>query len=109
MNASTTNRGTTNQGATNPTSLHPTAGQLALAELIKTGEARTADRIEHVPASHYTCPDHFAREKAALSTACPKCCARPLSCQTQAWQPPMMRQAVRSSSPAIMRGTRMFS
>jgi phenylpropionate dioxygenase-like ring-hydroxylating dioxygenase large terminal subunit len=77
MNASTTNRGTTNdgttnQGATNPTSLHPTAGQLALAELIKTGEARTADRIEHVPASHYTCPDHFAREKAALFDRLPQ-------------------------------------
>lgn len=77
MNASTTNRGTTNRGTTNSEAKFdsprcPTEGQLTLAELIKNGETRCADRIETVPASHYTCPDHFAREKAALFDRLPQ-------------------------------------
>jgi len=46
--------------------LKPTAGQLALAEAIRTGETRAADAIGSVPASRYTDPAHFLHEKAAL-------------------------------------------
>ena len=42
----------------------PTAGQLALAEALARGETRPAGGITTVPASVYTDPDHFAREKA---------------------------------------------
>lgn len=87
MNASTTNRGTTNRSTTNNGTTNrgttnseakfdsprcPTEGQLTLAELIKNGETRRADRIETVPAFHYTCPDHFAREKRALFDRLPQ-------------------------------------
>jgi glycine betaine catabolism A len=50
----------------------PTAGQIALAEAIHKGETRGSDGIRHVPASNYTCPDHFAREKAALFDRLPQ-------------------------------------
>ena len=46
--------------------LSPTPGQLALAEAIRGGVGRQAGGIQTVPASNYTCPVHFARERAAL-------------------------------------------
>ncbi|MBA4043552.1 MAG: ferredoxin, partial [Erythrobacter sp.] len=46
--------------------MSPTPGQLALAEAIRAGRTKVAGGIQQVPASNYTCPDHFAREKAAL-------------------------------------------
>ena len=52
--------------------LRPTAGQLALAEAIREGRAKVAGGIQTVPASRYTCPDHFAREKAALFDRLPQ-------------------------------------
>ncbi len=58
--------------ATQSPGLRPTDGQLSLAEAIRHGQGREADRISHVPASHYTCPDHFAREKAALFDRLPQ-------------------------------------
>jgi len=50
----------------------PTAGQLALAEALARGEARPASGITTVPASVYTDPDHFAREKDALFDRLPQ-------------------------------------
>ncbi|ANY19903.1 Anthranilate 1,2-dioxygenase large subunit [Tsuneonella dongtanensis] len=44
----------------------PTDGQLALAEALARGEERPSSGITTVPASVYTDPDHFAREKSAL-------------------------------------------
>ncbi len=55
-----------NQVETAVPGLRPTPGQLALAEAIREGRAKVAGGIQTVPASNYTCPDHFAREKAAL-------------------------------------------
>jgi len=52
--------------------LRPTAGQLALAEAIRQGRAKVAGGIQTVPATNYTCPDHFAREKAALFDRLPQ-------------------------------------
>lgn len=52
--------------------IRPTAGQLALAEAIRDGRAKLAGGIQTVPASKYTCPDHFAREKAALFDRLPQ-------------------------------------
>ncbi|KEO91720.1 ferredoxin [Erythrobacter longus] len=52
--------------------LKPTAGQLALADNIKTGTPREIDAIGTVPASRYTCPEHFAREKSALFDRLPQ-------------------------------------
>ncbi len=52
--------------------LRPTPGQLALAQKIKSGEMRTADRTMTVRASVYTDPAHFAREKAALFDRMPQ-------------------------------------
>ncbi|KWV93226.1 aromatic ring-hydroxylating dioxygenase subunit alpha [Erythrobacter sp. YT30] len=66
MNASTT------QATKQPQGLRATPGQLALAEAIRSGEARTADSVGHLPASLYTCPDHFAREEAALFDRMPQ-------------------------------------
>ncbi len=43
-----------------------TGGQLALAEAIRDGRSRPADRITTVPATNYTDPDQFAAEKEAL-------------------------------------------
>ncbi len=64
--------GVTTQSTSSAPERHPTAGQLALAEKIRHGEGRATDRIGHVPASHYTDPDHFAREKAALFDRLPQ-------------------------------------
>ncbi|WP_291136017.1 SRPBCC family protein [Erythrobacter sp.] len=50
----------------------PTAGQLALAEAIRHGEGRVSPGVGTVPASNYTSPDHFAREKAALFDRMPQ-------------------------------------
>lgn len=51
----------------------PTTGQLALAENIRDGNTRRpVDTIGTVPATRYTCPDHFAREKAALFDKLPQ-------------------------------------
>jgi phenylpropionate dioxygenase-like ring-hydroxylating dioxygenase large terminal subunit len=50
----------------------PTAGQLALAEAIRRGDARAATETAKVPASRYTDPDHFAREKAGLFDRLPQ-------------------------------------
>jgi glycine betaine catabolism A len=50
----------------------PTAGQIALAEAIRDGKAKTSAGIRQVPASNYTCRDHFAREKAALFDRLPQ-------------------------------------
>ena len=52
--------------------MEPTAGQRALAENIRTGTSREVDAIGTVPASRYTCADHFAREKAALFDTLPQ-------------------------------------
>ncbi|MGB3711793.1 MAG: aromatic ring-hydroxylating dioxygenase subunit alpha [Erythrobacter sp.] len=53
-------------------SMRPTEGQLALAEAIRQGETRRTDTIATVPASRYTDPDHFAREKSALFDRLPQ-------------------------------------
>ncbi len=50
----------------------PTPGQLALAEAIRGGQPKVASGIQTVPAANYTCPDHFAREKAALFDRLPQ-------------------------------------
>ena len=50
----------------------PTEGQLALARTISDGGAPGADSIQSVPASVYTDPDHFARERAALYDRMPQ-------------------------------------
>ena len=53
--------------------LEPTAGQLALAESIRDGEARPpVDTIGTVPATRYTDPEHFANEKAVLFDKLPQ-------------------------------------
>lgn len=44
----------------------PTPGQLALAEAIMRDDPRESQGITHVPASVYTDPDHWLREKSAL-------------------------------------------
>ncbi|MCX9146784.1 aromatic ring-hydroxylating oxygenase subunit alpha [Erythrobacter sp. WG] len=61
-----------NSADTTVPGLQPTAGQLALAEAIRGGEAKQAAGIQTVPAVNYTCPDHFAREKAALFDRLPQ-------------------------------------
>lgn len=61
-----------NAAATDLPRLRPTPGQLALAEAIREGRAKVAGGIQTVPASNYTCPDHFAREKAALFDKLPQ-------------------------------------
>ena len=52
--------------------LRPTAGQLALAQALARGEARSEGAIATVPASVYTDPAHFAAEKAALFDRMPQ-------------------------------------
>lgn len=52
--------------------LSPTPGQLALAEEIRGGIGKQAGGVQTVPASNYTCPDHFAREKAGLFDRLPQ-------------------------------------
>ncbi len=53
-------------------SLHPTEGQLALAQALADGENRTGTETRYVPASVYTDPAHFAREKTALFDRLPQ-------------------------------------
>ena len=65
------NAATTDMPTLRPT-LRPTPGQLALAEAIRDGRAKVAGAIQTVPASNYTCPEHFAREKAALFDRLPQ-------------------------------------
>ena len=50
----------------------PTEGQLALARTIADGGAAGAGGIQSVPASVYTDPAHFARERAALYDRMPQ-------------------------------------
>lgn len=52
--------------------LQPTAGQLALAEALARGESRAEGSVSSVPASVYTDPAYFAREKAALFDRMPQ-------------------------------------
>lgn len=52
--------------------LSPTAGQMALAQQIADGAGRPNRGITHVPASRYTDPAWFAREKAGLFEALPQ-------------------------------------
>ncbi|MFM9934637.1 MAG: aromatic ring-hydroxylating oxygenase subunit alpha [Novosphingobium sp.] len=50
----------------------PTDGQIALARLVASGQGRKAEAITHVPASVYTDPQHWAREKAGLFARLPQ-------------------------------------
>lgn len=52
--------------------MRPTPSQLALAEQVRDGISRDGEPGQTVPASRYTCPDHFAREKAALFDRLPQ-------------------------------------
>ncbi len=61
-----------NAPTTDMPNLRPTPGQLALAEAIRGGTGKVASGIQTVPASNYTCPDHFAREQAALFDRLPQ-------------------------------------
>lgn len=61
-----------NATTTDMPNLRPTPGQLALAEAIRAGVGKVAGGVQTVPATNYTCPDHFAREKAALFDRLPQ-------------------------------------
>jgi len=50
----------------------PTDGQIALARQVASGQGRKAEAITHVPASVYTDPAHWAREKAGLFARFPQ-------------------------------------
>jgi glycine betaine catabolism A len=52
--------------------LSPTKGQMALAQQIADGAARPEMGVTHVPASAYTDPVNFAREKAGLFDILPQ-------------------------------------
>lgn len=52
--------------------LQPTAGQLALAEALARGETSRVEGIRTVPASVYTDPQHWQREKEALFDRLPQ-------------------------------------
>lgn len=52
--------------------MEPTPGQLALAQAIMHGQARFDAGITHIPASVYTDPGHWLREKAALFDRLPQ-------------------------------------
>lgn len=66
MNASTT------QLNTIAAPLRATPGQVALAEQVRGGVDKRRAAGSTVPASHYTDPDHFKREKAALFDRLPQ-------------------------------------
>ncbi len=53
-------------------SRRPTDGQMALARQVAAGGAANGTAIRRVPASVYTDPAHFAREKAALYDRLPQ-------------------------------------
>lgn len=61
-----------NEADTKSPPLRPTEGQLALARAIERGEQRAESGITRVPASVYTDPDHWKREKAALFDRLPQ-------------------------------------
>ena len=61
-----------NGADTKSPSLRPTPGQLALARDVASGQVHNSDRIQTIPAHHYTDPDHFAREKTALFDTMPQ-------------------------------------
>ena len=61
-----------NAATTDMPTLRPTPGQLALAKAIQSGVGKVASGIQTVPARNYTCPDHFAAEKAALFDRLPQ-------------------------------------
>ena len=52
--------------------ISPTTGQLALAQQIADGSARRGEAVTRIPASVYTDPAHFTREKAALFDTLPQ-------------------------------------
>ncbi len=55
-----------NEAGTIAQGRHPTPGQLALAQAILDEALRESQSVTHVPASVYTDPDHWEREKRAL-------------------------------------------
>jgi len=61
-----------NEAATKSPPLRPTEGQLALARAVARGEERSGNGITQVPASVYTDPAHWTREKAALFDRLPQ-------------------------------------
>ena len=67
MNNTGTKAGDRNAGIKRPTD-----GQLALAKKVERAEARTTTDISTVPASAYTDPVHFQREKSALFDRLPQ-------------------------------------
>jgi len=50
----------------------PTDGQIALAQMVASGQGRKGGAITHVPASVYTDPQHWSREKAGLFARLPQ-------------------------------------
>ncbi len=64
--------GESHEMATTERAMRPTDGQLDLARLVASGQGRKGEAISHVPASVYTDPAHWAREKAALFGALPQ-------------------------------------
>ena len=60
--------------STTPTAppLTPTEGQLALARAVADGGEARGAAVTHVPASVYTDPAHFEREKRALYDRMPQ-------------------------------------
>ncbi|MEP3051485.1 MAG: aromatic ring-hydroxylating dioxygenase subunit alpha [Erythrobacter sp.] len=70
MNAPTTH--STDLAGAGTAPLRPTEGQHALAAAIQSGDLRENAAITHVPASDYTAPEHFAREKTALFDRLPQ-------------------------------------
>ena len=58
--------------ATITSAAKPTEGQIALARQVASGQGRKAEAITHVPASVYTDPAHWAREKVGLFARFPQ-------------------------------------
>lgn len=52
--------------------LRPTDGQLALARMVADGGQARGEAVTHVPASAYTDPAHFDRERSALYDRMPQ-------------------------------------
>ncbi len=61
-----------NAPTTDLPTLQPTPGQLALAKAVSEGKPRDAQAGQTIPASRYTDPAHFAREKTALFDRLPQ-------------------------------------